>query len=182
MDIQCNKVSIRPWKNSDKESLQRHANNGKIWLNLADAFPHPYGEQHAEIFLSMVQKQDPITSWAICMGDQAIGSVGINPKEDIYRKTAEFGYWLGEDYWGQGIMSEVVEKSVPYIFSNYNLLRLESPIFEWNKASMRVMEKCGFAQEAIHKKAVTKDGVIADLFYFARFNHDAVISTQERQA
>ena len=179
MDIQCSKVKIRPWQNSDKESLLSHANNRKIWINLADTFPHPYSEQHAMFFLSMVQEQNPLTSWAICIEDRPIGSVGINLKTDIYRKTAEFGYWLGEEYWGQGIMSEVVEKSVPYIFANFNLVRLEAPVIEWNRASMRVMKKCGFQQEEIHKKAVIKDGVLGDLYYFVRLNTDAISAMQK---
>ena len=47
------------------------------------------------------------TRYAICKDDEVIGGLGLNFMEDVTLRTARFGYWLGEDFWGQGIMSKV---------------------------------------------------------------------------
>ena len=44
---------------------------------------------------------------------------------------------------------------------------LESPVFEWNPASMRVLEKCGFTREAVLRASVAKDGQIIDSVLYA---------------
>lgn len=42
MNIKLKNFVIRSWREEDAESLAYHANNRKIWINLRDAFPHPY--------------------------------------------------------------------------------------------------------------------------------------------
>ena len=69
---------------------------------------------------------------------------------------------------GRGTMTEVVGKVVPHIFSRFPLVRLESPVFAWNPASMRVLEKCGFVREGIARANVFKDGQIIDQVIYAR--------------
>jgi len=55
---------------------------------------------------------------------------------------------------------------VAYIFNNTEFIRLFAPIFEFNKASMRVLEKAGFTQIAILNKAAIKNEKIINLHYF----------------
>jgi RimJ/RimL family protein N-acetyltransferase len=88
-------------------------------------------------------------------------------QNDVFRRSAEIGYWLGEDYWGRGIVTQAVREVTEYAFSKFDLCRIYAGVFEWNPASMRVLEKCGYRLEARMKKAITKDGKTIDDFIFA---------------
>jgi len=76
------------------------------------------------------------------------------------------GYWLGEPYWGKGIATSAVRALVDYAFKTFDLVRLEAVVFEWNPASMRVLEKTGFTLESRMRKSVTKDGQTIDSFKY----------------
>jgi RimJ/RimL family protein N-acetyltransferase len=84
----------------------KYANNRKVWLNLRDAFPHPYAEASAAAFLDMVGRQSPATLFAIATQEEAIGGIGLSLNQDVHRLTAEMGYWLGEPYWGKGVVTK----------------------------------------------------------------------------
>jgi RimJ/RimL family protein N-acetyltransferase len=96
-----------------------------------------------------------------------VGGTGFNLLDDVHRRTARMGYWLGETYWGRGIVTEAVGLLVEYIFGNFDVVRIEACVYEWNPASARVLEKAGFALEARHRKHVTKDGHTGDELLFA---------------
>ena len=153
---------------SDVDSLVRHADNRDVWRNLGDRFPHPYTVQDAESWCSRLADGPDSTHWAIDVGGDAVGGVGMDIGEDVYRLTAHFGYWLGEDYWGRGIMTAVVGAVADYVFEHYGLARLHAPVFEWNPASMRVLEKCGYAREGVLRKSVFKDGEVIDSVLYAK--------------
>lgn len=98
---------------------------------------------------------------------EAVGGIGIIYKTDIYRKSAEIGYWLGEPFWGQGIMTEAIKKIVYYTFNNSKIIRIYAEVFENNPASARVLEKAGFHLEAVHKKAIYKNSIIMSEMVYA---------------
>ena len=165
--LQCNGCLIRDWTRSDRDSLVRYANNPDIWRNLADRFPHPYTAADADAWFAMLEDMDERTHWAIEVGGEAVGGIGVDLGQGIYEKTAHFGYWLGEPFWGRGIMTEAVKAASAHAMSYFGLVRLESPVFESNPASMRVLEKAGFVREAVLRRAVYKDGRIIDAVLYA---------------
>jgi len=169
MNLDCGKAVVRDWRGADKASLVSLANNRKVWRNLAHRFPHPYTEASADFWLALFASQARPTHWAIEIDGMAVGGIGIDPGEGIYAKNAIFGYWLGEPYWNRGIMTATVLTTVDYVFAHFDLARLVSPVFEWNPASMRVLEKCGFVREAVHRKAVFKDGQLIDEVVYVRW-------------
>jgi hypothetical protein len=99
------KYIIRDWQMEDAPSIAKYANNRKIWMNLRDAFPHPYSLQDAESFISRAIEANPKTVFAIATQSEAIGSIGLMLGKDVHRYTAEMGYWLAEPFWGKGIMT-----------------------------------------------------------------------------
>lgn len=107
------------------------------------------------------------THWAIEVNGVAVGGVGVDLGEGIFAKSGQFGYWLGEHYWGQGIMSETVRAASEYALSHFGLARLEAPVFAWNPASMRVLEKAGFVREGVLRNSVLKDGQLIDQVLYA---------------
>ena len=167
MRIDCAKCVVRDWTRADKASLIRHANNRNVWRNLTHRFPYPYTEADAEDWLSLLEGMPEPTHWAIDVDGQAVGGIGCIVGKGIHTKSGQFGYWLGEAYWGKGIMSAVVGYIAPYVMSRFALVRLESPVFEWNPASMRVLEKCGFKREGVLRASVLKDGRVIDQMLYA---------------
>ena len=168
MEFQLTKSLLRPWRSGDELSLLNHANNRKIWENVRDHFPHPYTLPDAErwIFHASTNLQD--TVFAIIVNGNAVGSIGLIAKEDVYRKSMEIGYWLGEEFWGKGIITEAIGAITAYGFSKFDIVRIYADVFEWNAASARVLEKNGFTFEARLKKAIVKNGRIGDVLMYAK--------------
>lgn len=160
--------SVRDWQPRDIDRLVRLGNNRRIWRNLRDRFPSPYTREAGEQWIAHVQAQDPVTSFVIAVDDQLAGSVGVTPGTDIYARSAEVGYWLGEEYWGRGLAAEALTGFVPWAFERFNLLRIWAAVFVSNPASARVLEKAGFVREATLERAAFKDGQIEDEWLYAR--------------
>src|SRR5690349_21516774 len=94
---------IRPFQPQDASSLAHHANDMRVWLQLRDIIPHPYSIEDASAYIAFALAQTPQTMFAICPGNEAIGSIGLNVQSDINRRSAELGYWVGHEYWGRGL-------------------------------------------------------------------------------
>lgn len=168
MEFQLQKSLLRPWRTGDETSLEKHANNRKIWINVRDHFPHPYTHGDALRWIQHASTTLSETVFAIVVNGNAVGSVGLVAKDDVYRKSMEIGYWLGEEFWGRGIVTEAVGVVSNYGFDRFDIVRLYADVFEWNNASVRVLEKNGYVFEARLKKAVVKDGMIADALMYAK--------------
>ena len=167
MELELSKSRLRPWKPGDEESLVRHANNRVIWRNLRDAFPHPYTLANAQHWIRSANPATPVTNFAIVVDGSAVGGIGLVLKDDVFRRSAEIGYWLGEEYWGRGIVTEAVRAVTDYAFATFDLCRVYAGVFEWNHASMRVLEKAGYEYECRMRKSVVKDGEIIDELIYA---------------
>lgn len=158
--------TIRPWKITDSRRLTENANNINIWNNVRDQFPHPYSERDAKIFIQIAQSKKQIEDFAIVVNNEAVGGIGYVKGVDIERLNAEIGYWLGESYWGKGIISNALNDVIDYIFENTEIIRLFTSVFEYNKASVRVLEKNGFRKVGIQTKAALKNGKIFDMYSY----------------
>lgn len=158
-------ISIRKWKIDDAEQLFNILNNQKILNNLRDGIPYPYTIENAQEFISQTLKapKNSQYSWAILIDDQVIGSVGVFRKDNIHYRTAEIGYYISEEYWGNGIMTKVMKEVCDYIFHETDILRLFAEPFAYNIASCRVLEKAGFELEGILRSNAIKNGQILDM-------------------
>lgn len=154
--------TIRSWRVGDAPALVAHANNHEVWVNLRDSFPYPYSEEDARAWLLVARLQQPETSFAIADPDGAIGGIGIQLQYDVYRRSAEIGYWLGESHWGKGIATRALRAMTRYAFHRFDIVRLFASVFAWNPASARVLEKAGYRLEGRFRSAVFKDGRIVD--------------------
>ena len=167
MRIELSRSAIRSLRMSDARSMVKHGNNFNVWINLTDRFPHPYTLSHARAWLKQHVGTAPETYFAIEVDGEFAGEIGFNPQQAERRLCAEIGYWLGEEYWGMGIATEAVRAMTEYLFAKQNLVRLYAHVFEWNSASIRVLEKCGYIREAILRRGVIKDDRIIDEMIYA---------------
>src|SRR4051794_12345275 len=114
MRIPLTCAEVRSWRATDAEAVALHANNRKNWRNLRDAFPHPYTVADARTFLQSAMARVPESWLAIAVDDQAVGGIGFTLRDDVERVSAEIGYWLGEAFWGRGIVSEALRAVTGY--------------------------------------------------------------------
>lgn len=156
--IQTTHCLLRNLEQRDTPSIATLANNPAIFANVRDYFPFPYELRHAIDFVQMEQFRTLPMNLAIEVDGEAVGVIGIQPLKDVYRYSADFGYWLGQPYWGKGIMTSAAKAMVRYVFENFPITRLQSSVFEYNIASMQVLEKAGFLPECIAQQAVYKNG------------------------
>jgi ribosomal-protein-alanine N-acetyltransferase len=192
MILSSNRIQLRPWRTGDEVALVRYANNRKVAMNLRDRFPHPYTETDARNWISIASQGTPLENFAIELlprtdetalasakkapapgiaggpiaPGEAIGGIGLILGEDVYRRSAEVGYWIGEPFWGQGIVTEALTLLMPYAFRAFSLTRVFAGVFETNPASVRALEKAGFALESRMRKAVVKDNQVLDALMY----------------
>lgn len=159
---------LRPWCADDLASLLRHANDAEVSRGLRDRFPYPYTREDGEAFLGGRVLSPGTLALAIEIDGQACGSVGAQQGLAERGHSAELGYWLGQAYWGQGLMTRVVGLFAPWVMDELRLFRLQATVVDFNLGSARVLEKNGFEQEGVERCAVYKRGVLHDLRRFAR--------------
>ena len=167
MRLALKTCTVRSWEWRDRNAIVRHANNRNVWINLRDRFPYPYTDADARNWLDLVVGHQPETNFAIDVAGEAVGGIGFIMQPDVARRSAEIGYWLGEEFWGRGIVSEALSAVTDHAFANHDLCRIFAHVFDWNRASARVLEKAGYDFEGRMRKSVTKDGQTIDQLMYA---------------
>jgi [ribosomal protein S5]-alanine N-acetyltransferase len=158
---------LRPWKNDDRYSLVNYANNYNIARFMTDKFPYPYTMDDAVNFIEMASISVPSNILAIEVDGKAVGGIGIHIQPDIYQKNAEMGYWLGEPFWGRGIITNAITQMVDYGFKHWPINRIFARPFGTNLASQRVLGKAGFLLEGKFEKTLYKNGEYLDELIYA---------------
>ena len=165
-------IKIRPLKLSDKTQLSKLANNKKIWDNLRHYIPFPYSESDADFFINLTKKENPKQTFAIEYKGKLSGVIGLVIQKDVYQKSAEIGYWVGEPFWGNGIATNAVKLITEYGFNKLGLNRIYTGVFAYNIASMAVLEKNGYEKEGIFKNAIIKNNKVCDEHRFYKLNEN----------
>jgi RimJ/RimL family protein N-acetyltransferase len=159
--------AVRSWRPDDLGSLVANADNRKIWLNLRDRFPYPYTRRAGREFIRLAMSQRPETMLAIAVDDEAVGGIGFTVLTDVERVSAEIGYWLGEPFWGRGIVTEALVAVTRYAMESCGLTRIYALPFASNIASCRVLEKAGYTLEARLRRSAIKDGHVVDQLQYS---------------
>lgn len=159
-------IVLRKLSADDATALSRLADNKNIWDNMRDIFPHPYTLTDAQQFIGMVAAEDPQMSFAIEYNGHFAGMISLIRQPDVYRKSAEIGFWIGEEYWGKKIVSISTQKLIDYAMKNLDLNRIFARVFEYNTASMKVLKNNGFIEEGVSIDAVYKNNQFYDLHHF----------------
>ncbi len=166
--IRTERLVIRELTVADAVDYAREADDPRIAAGLRDGFPSPYTVALARGFLSSADERHPLYSLGITRDGALIGAVGLLPGDDVGRFTAEVGYWLGVNHWGQGYATEALAAFTDYVFANTEFVRLEGGVFAGNDTSGRVLEKCGYRLEAVQRDSAFKEGQILDVALYVR--------------
>jgi len=166
-NMKLSKSTLRSFTLDDAAALAKIGDNKKIWRNLRDGFPNPYEKQHAEFFISEIASKEHNHIFCIEVNGEVAGAIGLHGYDiPNYKHSVEMGYWLGEDFWGQGIISEAIPAVIEYTFNELGLSRINAACFEHNPASKHILQKCGFTLEGVRTKGTLKEGKLIDEFQF----------------
>ncbi len=164
---------LRPYREGDAEALSRVGNNPAIARNLVATFPSPYTLADAEAWIaSCAGSPETEVRCAITIDDVVCGGIGLYPRPLWSPYTCEMGYWLGEEYWGRGIVSAAVDLVVTHAFEKLDAQRVQSFVYDWNTASQRVLEKNGFRLEGRLRRAVHRSGQWGDCLAYGRLRDE----------
>ena len=165
--VPCAGLLLRPWRHDDRPALLRHADDAGLARNLR-LLPHPYDAAAADAWLAHAAAEPaPEGVWAVDVGGEAVGCIALERGTDVEAASYEVGYWLGRAYWGRGIATEALRAVTALAWGDPGVARVYAPVFAWNAASMRVLEKAGYAREAVLVRSGVKDGVVFDRVVYA---------------
>ena len=165
---------IRKWDLADAADLAAALSNRKVQDNLRDGLPYPYTEQDGVDFISAMLYADKneTFAFAITADGRVAGSIGVFRQGNIHRRTAEMGYYIAEEYWGKGLMTEAVKQVCEHVFEKSDILRIYAEPFAYNTASCRVLEKAGFQCEGTLRKNAVKNGKVIDMKMYSLLKED----------
>ncbi|APE04817.1 GNAT family N-acetyltransferase [Alteromonas sp. RW2A1] len=159
-------VSLRDFTENDVDSIVTILNNDSVTQFLSTKIPTPYTLEDAKWWVSEGSKGDLIK--AISVNGQLAGCIGVTRGDFEYQKSGEIGYWIAQKFWRKGVASSALDQMSEYVFSNTDIVRLFASVFSSNAASMGLLLKYGFTQEAILQKAIFKNGQFYDNHIFAK--------------
>ena len=159
-------LQLRRWQDGDEPALSAIM-NGMDRRFLSDRLPDPYTEQDAAWWLHRVQQQEQNLYRAITVDGVCVGSVTVTVGEDIYRRSGELGYFLGEPFWGKGIMTWAAREICREAFEKLDIVRIHAEPMAYNIGSRRVLEKAGFTLEGTLRQSVYKRGQMFDSYIYS---------------
>lgn len=174
VEIQCARCLLRPLVDADADSLARHADDPAVASCLRDRFPHPYHRGDAEAYIAHVATRPVQTSFGIVVDGDAIGSISLLLGDDIARRSAEVGYWIGQRFWGLGIGTTALHATTQYAFATLGLARVFALPFVTTVGSVRVLEKVGYVCEGLLRRSALKHGELLDQWMYAAYDDRAL--------
>lgn len=158
MILETKRLTLRPWEDSDAADCFRFASNERV-ARSCGFLPHQSPEESAAIIRSILSAPE---TYALVLNStgQVIGNISLNRGRYTQKTTqpdeAELGCWLGEPFWGQGLMVEAATALLNYGFDTLNLIGCWAGYFEGNHQSARLQEKLGFQPHHIHEQLYVK--------------------------
>ena len=148
MVIQTERLTLRPWRETDAASLFADASDPDVGP-AAGWPPHRSIEESREIIRTVFSTPH---TFAVCLAatDEPVGSIGLMPSrcETSHQGDGlelEVGYWIAKPFWGRGFAPEAVRAMQRYAFETLGCKALWCGYYEGNNKSLRVQQKCGFA-------------------------------------
>lgn len=161
---------LEKWDLKYVDDVVKYANNKRIADNLRDVFPYPYTKEDAVFFIKDCINNDSNNILkAITVNGETVGSISVIKLNDVNQKSAEIGYWIGEEFQNKGIMKKAVKMIIEEAFEKMDIVRIEAEIFETNIPSKKVLENNGFKLEGRKEKSIFKNGKIMASLIYATF-------------
>ena len=114
-----------------------------------EPFDPDTGRSHVDTVIRIGQRVDEIGFWVVheIASDEFVGLIKIVPFEPLAR-TTEVGYGLMPRWFGRGFGTEMLRHTVEKLPRPQRDRWLVGVVHPSNTASLRVLEKCGFAERS----------------------------------
>ncbi len=175
MVLATERLVLRPWEESDAESLYTYAKDPEVGP-IAGWPPHQSVDESRDIIKNVLNESQ---CYAICLktDNKAIGSIELklNGHTDMTERDdeCELGYWIGKPFWGNGYMPEAAKELIRYGFEELGMNTIWCGYYDGNEKSKRVQEKCGFTYYR------TTEDVEVPLMNEVRIGHTNVLTKEQ---
>ena len=161
-------MEFREYSLDYAEAFAQMRNNPNVLENGYDKTPNPFTKKDAIDFINIQLDKNSPQRFLIFYDNELAGEIGINIQDDVHRLCAEIGYFIAEPFWGKGLATEAIKKMTEYTFVTFDIVKIIAGVFDFNKASMKALEKNGYYLESIRKKSVIKKGQIIDDYIWVK--------------
>jgi RimJ/RimL family protein N-acetyltransferase len=164
--LETERLLLRRPTLADVKAIALLANDRRIAENTR-RLPHPYLQDHAVEFVRAVAEFGRDLAFLIEQNFVPVGMVGINWRDD---ESAELGYWLGVEHWGQGFGTEAARAVIDFFFEEHDHEQLYAGARVANPASRNILEKCGFQWSGVelHRFEALGSSTPVDCFRLSR--------------
>lgn len=171
--IKTERVLLRQFVDSDLENVFKGLSHPEIVKYYGVNYDTLDSTKEQMNFFSDLERNGTGIWWAICSLDNSIfyGAGGLNNLIKEHKK-AEIGFWLLCDYWGKGLMKEVMPLICNYGFDVLDLHRIEGIVESENTNCKRAMSKLNFNYEGTMKECEIKNGKFISLDIYASINQN----------
>ncbi len=156
-------ITLRLWRAEDAPRMAELVTHPAVSRTLAAGLPSPYRVEHALGFIAACNHLAYMEERAIVLGEEVVGTIGAT----LEGPRALIGYWLGEAYQRQGIMSAALPLFIAELPPRITQLRAKC--FDFNPGSIALLRRCGFTQ---NERATTtepaNDGKEHPVLHFER--------------
>lgn len=150
------RVIVRKLKCSDVKDIYKNINSKNVtkWMSNKS---YPLDKNKILKYIKKTikdEKENKVATFGIALkeNNRIIGVIDLS-HIDIKNKNAEIGYWIGEKYWGKGLIMEAIGIVLKFAFNRLRLHRIYATLCEENVRSERVLKKCLFKYEGLLRDA-----------------------------
>lgn len=168
-------IKIRTVNSNDYKELFELIDKNRFflskWLPFID---YTKLEEDTKLFISKsIQdfEEKKSIQYAIISNDNIVGMFGVNEINKI-NKSVSFGYWIVEQYQGNGIITNICEYLKKYMILEEKIHRIEIRVDEGNKKSRAIPERLNFNLEGVLKDAGWVDNHYENVCIYSYINLD----------
>ncbi len=168
--IRTSRLLLRQFVDSDLENVFQGLSHPDVIRYYGVSYSTLEATKAQMEFFTDLEKNETGIWWAICSLDNQTfyGAAGLNGLSKEHKK-AEIGFWLLPEFWGRGIITEVIPVICDYGFDKLKLHRIESLVETENKNCKSVMSKLAFQYEGTMKDCEVKNEEFISLDIYAKF-------------
>ncbi len=176
------RLLLRPFTLADAPEVQRLAGNREV-ASTTLRIPHPYKDGMAEEWIGthaakFAQGEGISLAISLRATGLLVGAIGLEIFQE--HSKSELGYWIGRDFWGQGLATEAARVLVNYGFQVVGLNRIQAQHLTRNPASGKVMAKVGMRHEGTLRDHRKKWGIFEDVEIYGVLAADALGAIERR--
>jgi [ribosomal protein S5]-alanine N-acetyltransferase len=148
---------LRPWEPTwSLDHLSRKAFRDRVyWASRAR-------EEGRALPLFLIRRPD-----ARLLGAITLDNIRRGPSQ-----SGQVGYWIGQEFARQGLMTEALGAVVEHAFTVLDLSRVEAACLPENAASRALLDRCGFVHEGVARSYLQIDGRWRDHVLYASLRTD----------